>query len=190
MQLIIPEAGYSFDASAKEITLLGIYTGLEVAQVIQIRDLSTSEVLYGMELQEEGISISGGVLTHSHLSSSESQADSDSLMILIDGGGAGSGGIPISIDNSKEAVGYESISIGSSAIGLTAGTYGNAIEGFLTLEDAQIRIRWDGTNPTAGEGHVMDVGDVLRLRSNEDLGNFRAIQSGSGSGVLKATYSE
>jgi len=83
---------------------------------------------------------------------------------------------------------YESVTVADSAIGLTAGTYGDATYAEITLETAQIRIRDDGTDPTSSEGHLVEISDVIVLRSAAQIANFNAIRTGSVSGVLKATY--
>ncbi|MCD6161324.1 MAG: hypothetical protein J7K40_02800, partial [candidate division Zixibacteria bacterium] len=43
---------------------------------------------------------------------------------------------------------YESVDVEDSAVGLTSGTYDDAIRAEMTLETAQIRYRVDGTDPT------------------------------------------
>ena len=89
----------------------------------------------------------------------------------------------------SNAANYESVTVANSAIGLTAGTYGANVYALITCETAQIRFRIDGTNPTASEGHVLNPGDILRLNSNADIAAFKAIRTGSVSGVIKVTYS-
>lgn len=85
-------------------------------------------------------------------------------------------------------VDYESITVADSAIGCTAGTYLDATRAEFTLETAQIRIRDDGTNPASDEGHLVGVGDTIVLNSAAQIANFKAIRTGSTSGVLKVTY--
>jgi len=92
-----------------------------------------------------------------------------------------------------EAVGlipfaFESITVAATAIGGTALTYTDATRAEMTLETAQIRFRFDGTNPTAAEGHLVEVGDLVILKSAAQIANFKAIRTGGTSGVLKATY--
>ena len=89
----------------------------------------------------------------------------------------------------SNAANYESVTVADSAIGLTSGTYGTNVYALITCETAQIRFRIDGTNPTASEGHILNPGDILRLDSNADIAAFKAIRTGSVSGVIKATYS-
>ena len=83
---------------------------------------------------------------------------------------------------------YESITVADSAIGLTAATYLEAIRAEMTLETAQVRIRGDGTNPTSSEGRIVEVGDQIILTSAAQIAGFKAIRTGSTSGVLKVEY--
>jgi len=83
---------------------------------------------------------------------------------------------------------YESITVADSAIGLTAAKYLDAEHAEITLETAQIRFRLDGTDPTSSEGHLVEVGDVITLNSAAQIAGFKAIRTGSTSGVLKVTY--
>ncbi|MCK5013761.1 MAG: hypothetical protein KAS66_08065 [Candidatus Omnitrophica bacterium] len=191
MLIIIPESNYTFDSSLKEITLSSPYDAVEEGMINEILDLSTSERLYSRDLLDEPISISAGVITHTHSSSSSSQTDSDKLAILVEVGV--SSGIPINVISKegdlKTADDYESLGVADSAVGLTAGTYGTNSKCEMTLEGGSIRVRKDGTDPTSGEGHLVNVGDVIKLGNNDDIVDFRAIRVGSVSGVLKCTYS-
>ena len=92
-----------------------------------------------------------------------------------------------------EAVGlipfaYESKTIANSAVGLTSGTYDDAIWAEMTLETAQIRIRSDGTSPTSSEGRIVEIGDTIVLKSAAQIAAFKAIRTGGTSGVLKVEY--
>ncbi len=104
-------------------------------------------------------------------------------MQLIDATGKVIGG-----DNNAYA--FESVTVAASAVGLTAATYDDSTKAEITLETAQIRVRKDGTDPTSSEGHLVEVGDIIVLNSAADLATFKAIRTGSTSGVLKVTYSE
>jgi len=53
---------------------------------MSIRNLTTYEILFDSWLNDEIISISGGVITHTHVSSNTVQADTDILQIFIDVG--------------------------------------------------------------------------------------------------------
>jgi hypothetical protein len=87
-------------------------------------------------------------------------------------------------------VAYESVTVANTAIGLTASSTAAPIRNAatLTLETAQIRFRVDGTDPTSSEGHLLEIGDTLELCNQEEVKNFKAIRTGSTSGVLKVSY--
>ena len=96
------------------------------------------------------------------------------------------------IGESKDGTAYESVTVDATVggVALTSGTYGDATRAEMTLEVAQIRVRKDGTGPTASEGHIVEEGDTILLESAADIANFKAIRTGGTSGVLKVTYSE
>jgi hypothetical protein len=89
---------------------------------------------------------------------------------------------------------YESITVSSTAIGLTSGTINPIITGVRTVtalcavETAQIRYRIDGTDPTSSEGIVLNDGDTLTIEGSEDLLKFRAIRTGGSDATLKCSY--
>jgi len=83
---------------------------------------------------------------------------------------------------------YESVTVADAAIGLTALTYSDATRAEMTLETAQIRIRGDGTSPTASEGRIAEIGDTIVLSSATQIAGFKAIRTGATSGVLKVEY--
>ncbi len=91
---------------------------------------------------------------------------------------------------------YESITVADTAIGITAGylpssvigcQYWKNIDLMCTLETAQVRFRLDGTSPTTSEGHILNAGDILYVKSCMEIYYFKAIRTGSTSGVLKCT---
>ena len=83
---------------------------------------------------------------------------------------------------------YESVTVAAAATGLTSGTYLDATEAILTLETAQIRIRTDGTNPSAIEGHLVEIDDIITLIGTKQISQFKGFRTGGISGVLKVTY--
>lgn len=86
MRIVLDNNFYSFDASLKTITLVVPYTGHSLGHILSIKDLTTNEVLYDVELQRtDPISISGAVITHTH--GNTGQADTDKLQITVDVGG-------------------------------------------------------------------------------------------------------
>jgi len=99
-------------------------------------------------------------------------------------------GAPLPVSQATQAIAYESITVAGTAKGFTAGTFGTATHAFITCEDAQLRFRIDGENPTASEGHLLNPGDTLKLDSPADIARFRAIRTSAISAVLKVTFSE
>lgn len=98
----------------------------------------------------------------------------------------------VSLSGSKaKASSYEALTIDATAGGIacTALKYAGCTKAFMTLETAQIRYTVDGTAPTAAVGHLLEVGDVLKLDSAEDIAAFRGFRTGAVSGSLRVTYS-
>lgn len=92
------------------------------------------------------------------------------------------------------AFAYESITISNTAKTLTSDTYtdseGNrAVKAIIRVENAQLRYRYDGTNPTASEGMLLNPMDTLILNCSSDIINFRAIRKGNTDSKIFVTYS-
>ena len=91
-----------------------------------------------------------------------------------------------------KAYNYESITVTDTAIGLTASILNTTIKpkrAFLTIETAQLRYRYDGTDPTDTEGHILNpVVNYLIIEGWHNLNNFKAIRTGAISGVIKVSY--
>lgn len=88
---------------------------------------------------------------------------------------------------------YESIIVGTQTVSSTAiTTIDNAaypnIVGFYTVETGNIRFRTDGAAPTAAEGHLLYLGDVLIIEGLTDIRNFKAISTTSGTSTLRISY--
>lgn len=105
-------------------------------------------------------------------------------------------GVPVlqRIGHWGKAFNYEAVTVSSSAVGLTSTKYNpsghKAQVAFITVEGAQIRFRYDGTDPTSSEGHLFSPGDVLELIGFENIENFKAIRVGSTDATLRVTYEE
>jgi hypothetical protein len=91
-----------------------------------------------------------------------------------------------------DVIGYESITVSSTAIGFTAATFAPsggqpAIYAYATTETNSIRFRADGIAPTATEGHLVAAPgafEVCGLRAITNLSMIRA----SADATVKATY--
>jgi hypothetical protein len=94
---------------------------------------------------------------------------------------------------------FESVTVADTAKALTASKYqdganidSNSKRGatrvVITVETAQLRYRYDGTDPTSAEGHILNINDVLVLVGPDAISRFRGIRTGGTSAVLKCTY--
>ena len=97
------------------------------------------------------------------------------------------------LDLETTAFTEESVTVADSAATLTAATYAPsnapaARAAVLQLETAQIRYWRSGATPTALLGHLMNVGDIIRLIGPAEIANFKAIRTGGTSGTLRVTY--
>ena len=83
---------------------------------------------------------------------------------------------------------YESLTVSTTAVVLTAATYGSCNCALITVEDATSRVYVDGTVPTASVGHEVHDGDIIELESADELQKFRAIRRDSVNVILRASY--
>jgi hypothetical protein len=133
MQIILKDSDHTYDASAKQITLVAPYTALSWGQIISIKNLTLKQVLYDHENPTHPISISGAVITYTY--DNTGHQDTDILQVTIDIGGSVATPV-ITSSVTEEASAYESVTVADSAVGLTAGTYGDATKAEMTLETA------------------------------------------------------
>lgn len=153
MQIVLEDGDHTFDASAKEITLAAPYTSLSLGQILSIKDLTTNDVLYDVELQRSGsISIAGAVITHTH--GNIGQADGDILQVTIDVGGTTT---PI----------YVSVGTGSSAVGdgrQTVTTPGTAVGvgGDVPIKEITITAELDNTDVVCAGGSTVVAAEATR----------------------------
>ena len=91
------------------------------------------------------------------------------------------------------AFGYESVSVTNAAKPLNSGVYTDsdgeyAKRAVITVETMPIRYRYDGTDPTSSEGHLLQPMDVLTLIGSSNIQNFRVIRQGGTNATIKVTY--
>ena len=77
---------------------------------------------------------------------------------------------------SKQTVGYEDITVSTTAIGFTAAEISSAVAAEVWVEGDAVRFRTDGTDPTSSVGHQLDVGDVMFVDNASDLASIRFIR--------------
>lgn len=84
MKTILSNSNYTFDASAKEITLTSPYNALDEERIIRITNLDTSSIMYDSVRLTHPISMAGGVITHTY--DLTNMTDTDDLQIIVDDG--------------------------------------------------------------------------------------------------------
>jgi len=88
----------------------------------------------------------------------------------------------------QAAVSYESITVSNVAIGISAATLTIVTaDGFCSgrVEGADIRVRSDGTNPTAAEGILILENEIVTVKMLSNLVDFRAIRDAGVDATLK-----
>ena len=86
-------------------------------------------------------------------------------------------------------VGFEQLAITSLAQALTS-IPANANKAIMTVEDATLRYRDDGTDPTATVGLKVFVAGTIILNSRDSLEKFRAIRQGGSNSEANINYYE
>ncbi len=84
---------------------------------------------------------------------------------------------------------HEAVTIGNSATAMTiTASNGNLPEAALIeVEDAAIRFRADGSDPTSTTGHNAEVGEIIELVSKDEVQKFRAIRRDGVDATLRIT---
>lgn len=88
---------------------------------------------------------------------------------------------------------YELLDVGAVAVGLTTGklspdSVAPARGIFISAETASLRFRFDGQDPTAAEGHLLNDTDCMTLFGINNLYAFKAIKTGVANAKLRVTY--
>lgn len=91
-----------------------------------------------------------------------------------------------------DAYNHEKITVANTAIGFTASLLTlspGAIpeRAVCIVETAEIRFRVDGVDPTTAVGLLRSPGQEMVITGLHDIENFRAIRTGSASGVIQVT---
>ena len=82
---------------------------------------------------------------------------------------------------------FESITVSTTAVSLTAATVAARSAALITVESAAVRFRLDGTAPTATVGHVLLPDDGLELEGGE-LSKAQFISRDGSTATLRASY--
>jgi len=101
--------------------------------------------------------------------------------------------LPVQRKDELKTKSFETVTVTNAATTLVGPTYTTSFKqtkAIITVEVASIRIRTDGTHPTATVGHLVNSGDTIKLDSIDEITSFHAIRTGSLSAVLSVTYLE
>lgn len=89
-------------------------------------------------------------------------------------------------------IGYESITVSTTAVALAASNAGYLSADFamLTVESNPISFTLDGRTPTSTIGHAAAVGSKIDLENNWEINNFQMIRSGGADATVKVSYGQ
>ena len=85
-------------------------------------------------------------------------------------------------------LGFQKLTVSDSAVGLTVPL--NANRALIVVEDATIRWRDDGSDPSTTVGTPLLQNQSMVLDHEDSLAAFKAIRDDSTDAVLNITYSE
>ena len=86
-----------------------------------------------------------------------------------------------------KCVGFEQLTISNVALGLTVPD--KTMYAVFQLETNNIRMRFDGTNPTAAIGHLLTTTDnILQMAGREIILRTKVIRAGGADGILNVSY--
>lgn len=85
---------------------------------------------------------------------------------------------------------YEDLSVGSTATGLTAATYGTGDYAMILVEGGPVRFRMDAGTPTASVGDTLEVGDRLELFGTDEVTRVKFIRRDTTSATLRCNYAK
>lgn len=101
------------------------------------------------------------------------------------------------ITDSTPAGDFETLTVSTVVLPITAakvkinetgGRYKRAVKIFLTVETNSIRVRWDGTDPTASVGHLLTAGSSLTIIGDQNCSRFRMIRASADATTMMTIY--
>lgn len=100
------------------------------------------------------------------------------------------------INDQSPAGDFETITVSSTAIGPTSskaeivqtgGFHKRAIKAFITVESNSVRMRFDGTSPTASVGHLLANGDSVTIQGESNVSKLKFIRV-TNDATIQVTY--
>lgn len=90
------------------------------------------------------------------------------------------------------AFAYEQLTVTNAVKTLTSTVYQSGDKkaqiAFITVEDADIRFTYDGSTPSATNGHLLRADSVLTLYGTHDIENFKAFRAAGTDAEINVTY--
>lgn len=86
------------------------------------------------------------------------------------------------------AFGHQKLTVAASAAGLTVPSEVNYA--VMSVETGAMRVRVDGTSPTASIGFLVSAGQELKVFGEDQLNNLKMIRVTSDSAVLNIQYGQ
>lgn len=93
-----------------------------------------------------------------------------------------------------QCVGYEALTVSTAAVKFASFQAGGALVGanpqfaLIRVETNPVRVRGDGTAPTAAVGLPLNATDTPNLTQIGDVRNLQFIRSGASDGVVHALF--
>jgi hypothetical protein len=84
-------------------------------------------------------------------------------------------------------VGYEDLTVSTTAVGFTAATFGEADYAMVLVQSAPVRFRFSGT-ATASSGDTLEIGDRLELDGVDELEHASFISRDGASATLRCSF--
>ena len=88
----------------------------------------------------------------------------------------------------RQTTSFEAITVSTTAVGLTAANLKLGIAAKITIVDADLRYRTDGTDASATVGHLLVDGGTLLLDNPSDLLALSMIRDAATDVVVSVSY--
>lgn len=87
---------------------------------------------------------------------------------------------------------YEKMTVTNAVKTLTAATYVSgdkkARVAYLSVETNGVNFTYDGTTPSATEGHLLNAGESITINGYANISQFKMFRSGAADATVKVTY--
>lgn len=92
----------------------------------------------------------------------------------------------------QNTVAYDSVTVADTAltlltIGFTQTEIDDARQAFISIDTDDVRINYDGSVPTASEGHLIIAGEFFTLFGKNAMSNFQVIRATASSAAIRVT---